>query len=373
MKILILFFLKLSAQRVPLIVMIVACQLVLGQISSTALGERPLKLSFAIDVQGAGEYSRRFERDMMASPDFTVISIGPDETEQEVFEKGTVQCLVRAPEYFDERIRNGEDGAVTIIPAPGIANLSAINEYIAAEIISIRSGILLSDALNQLNVPKRDIDEQVGSSFPLIVPEYDGPPTEGLPFETPPRYGVPALFLLLAFLLAAQNTPGIDNRRIVLAGRRAMRRSYLYGSLSMLLLWAAAVSLYVLCMKLLYDVALPISVLFALLMAAWYAGSLGGVLAATGKRNLAAAFFVPWLLVNMTLGGGLWSNAPLSPALAPLLPVSAVVGAANGGVETFAPLIAATGAALIAGLLIGLSAAPATVGKPGFRPVPAGN
>jgi hypothetical protein len=355
MKIMLPFYMKLSLRYAPMIVLVVVCQLVLGQLSSAALGGHPPKLSFALAVEGAGEYAKRFERSVMASQEFEVIRVSPDESDEKVFGNNSIQCIVTVPEYFDERVERGEKGAVVIVPAPGIADISALNEYIAAEIMSLRAGILLGGSLRQLGVPDGEIDEHVANEVPLIETEYDGPPAEGMPLDAPPRYGVPALFLLLAFLFAAHSVPGRDTKRIAAFGSGAMRRGYMSGMASALALWTAAVAFYALCMRAIYGAAIPGAVFAALLAAAWYACALGGLLAMSGRRVLAAYIFVPWLLANMTLGGGLWGNIPWHPALAPLLPVSAAANAAGaaGGLDKAAVLFAAAGVVVLAGVLAG--------------------
>jgi hypothetical protein len=253
------------------------------------------------------------------------------------------------PESFDRRVVEENHDIVTLIPAPGIANISAIHEMIADEILTVKSGMLLQEALDQLGVPEQEINNRVKSTAPLITPRYEGPPTNGLPLEAPPYYGVPALFLLLAFLFAAQAGPGRDNRRIACTGENRMLRSYLSGCAAMILTWLAGVVLYVACMKMFYGVLVPLPAVAALTAEAWYASALGSLLAVTGRRNLAAYFFVPWLLVNMTMGGGLWHNWAWSPALAPVFPVSAVVNAAGGGWDKAIPLFVSFAAVVVIG------------------------
>jgi hypothetical protein len=196
--------------------------------------------------------------------------------------------------------------------APGITNVSAITELLASAALELRIEMIYKG-------PIPDVSKN-GSILSL---SYDGPIlSQDLSFA-PPAFGIPSLFLILAFLQAASSVFGSDMRRVKQRGRAALVKSASIGLLAQISFWLLLVALYASGLWALYGIKLDAPVFASLMGLALYAASLGGLTAFIGKRRYAVAIFIPWILLNMTLGGGLWNSQSGFGSV--ILPVSAVL------------------------------------------------
>ncbi|MDR1961370.1 MAG: hypothetical protein LBQ16_03720 [Gracilibacteraceae bacterium] len=322
-------YLRAVFRQWPLFLLLIACQLTLGEISSVALNEKKPELKIALSAEGGGELAERYALALEQIPELTVIRAEGTADKEKIFAAHPVQGLAVIPPDFDERLTDGRAGGIVLYPAPGVSDVSLVAEFLAVEAVMLRAEILLQSQLRALGAVPEDAGN-FSAVEPILTVAYDGPPAAAQPLAVPPAFGLPALFLLLAFLQAAQIAPGPDNRRILLHGRPALARACAASWLALWCAWGMLTVLYVLGLGLFYHIkaALPLS--GALLFLALYAASLGGLLALTGKRAWAVWIFIPWFLLNMTLGGGLWNTPPASPLLLPLLPLGAVAAAQAG-------------------------------------------
>jgi hypothetical protein len=236
--------------------------------------------------------------------------------------------------------------SVLLYPAPGIADVSVVKEHLAAAFVVLRGEILLGEKLNILGVDLESRSDEWRSQDPILVLEYSGPKVQSQPFSIPPAYGIPALFLLLSLLHAAQAVPGVDSKRILAQGGMALARSASMSLLPLWLSWFFLVAIYSIGMKLFFSVSLDAQTFISLLGLSFYSISLGGLLAICGKRHLAPWLFVPWLLLNMTIGGGLWN---VGTRFDFLLPVSSVVNAHDSGFQGACLIFASSAVCLICG------------------------
>jgi hypothetical protein len=339
--------LKAAALRCPLLIFLVVCQLVLGQMSANALSARAPQFRLAV-MNGAeavsgetsGELADAYVKSLQQSPELEIILVDASDSSDKVFRENDVQGLAVLDPDFDNIVRTGESDAVKLYPAPGITDVTILTEYLSSAVVIQIANLMLEEQLVKDGIAPGSVTKAVKNAEPILVLDYNSPEDAGLPLSAPPVYGVPALFLLLAFLHAAFIVPGRDTKRACLGDGRRLRRAFLSAQLVVWLTWITVTLLYLGGMWLFYHTAPRLSVFIALAGLAVFASSLGGLVAMTGKRTAAVWIFVPWLLLNMTLGGGLWTSAPMPAPLQILLPVSLMAKSASGAWVAAVPLYA---------------------------------
>ncbi|MDR1604865.1 MAG: hypothetical protein LBS10_08805 [Gracilibacteraceae bacterium] len=343
-----LFFIYLRAlgRQWPLFLLLIACQLLLGEMSSVALNSKKPDLAIALALESDGPLARRYALALEQIPDLRIIKTTPAADRAEIFAAHSVQGLAVITPQFDQQLESGGGGAVLLYPAPGVGDISLAREFLAAEAVMLRADILWQRQLGFLGAEVSGAPAPA-SARPILTLVYEGPAAPAQPLSVPPAFGVPALFLLPAFLQAARMAPGPDDRRLLLRGRRALRRAGAAFAAALGTAWGLTVLLYILGLDFFYRIAVPPLLAAVLLFLAFYAAALGCLVAAAGARSRAVWIFIPWFLLNMTLGGGLW-NLPLpSPLLLPLLPLGSVAAAQSGLWAWLWALVALTATAII--------------------------
>jgi hypothetical protein len=365
-----LFFLRLKAQR-PLLALacvVVAFQLILGQASSDVLADRQPPLSVAVQQRNGDVWGDKLVADLNSTVGFEVIEVDPALTPDEVFRRNRVQGLLAVPEDFGANIDAGTRSPVTFFPAPGIMNSDFAREQIANTVVRLRARHALEIALGDRGAGVALTSDTARADLLDVV--YEGPALQGDPQDSSPVYGTSALLILLAYLHAALTVPTREDKRLLAHGRRAFIRQSCASMLVVWLVWLVITALYFVLMAVLLGAlpgaasgavqgvppeALPtlVSSCLGFLAIALYVSLLAAVLAQLLGRQVASWLFLPLFVLNMTIGGGLWGEAALSPALAPLVPVAAVAtpGSATllgtGTLLAAAVLMAAALAALV--------------------------
>ncbi|MDR0434004.1 MAG: hypothetical protein LBH21_02935 [Gracilibacteraceae bacterium] len=349
-------YLRVAGRQWPLFVLLIVCQLALGEISSAALSEKKPELSLALAAESEGELARRYVLALEQIPELRLTKVSPLAAREEIFAAHDVQGLAVVTAAFDELVADGRGGAVVLYPAPGVSDVSMIREFLAVEALMLRAEIIRREESLAHGLSARP-PAPPAVTEPILTVVYDGPAAAPQAFSAPPVVGAPALFLLFAFLQAAQTAPGPDNRRLALYGGRARARAGAAFALALWTCWLLLTALYICGLRLFFHIAVPPPTAAALFLLALYAAALGCLPALTGKRAWAVWLFIPWFLLNMTLGGGLW-NLPLpSPLLIPLLPLGVIPALQSGGWVWLAPLAGQTAAA--AALVLFLAGRPA--------------
>jgi len=362
-----MFLLSLKAQRylLPLLVLVVALQLLLGQVSAYALAERQPSLSFAVqdadgsaasaelvaalqDGAGVGgeEVGVAAGGDGGAAGGAAGIEVPAGEAADAVFQSHAVAGLLLIPEGFGERIAAGRDPELFYTPAPGIVNTSYAVERIGDAVLAINCRQVLEQALADIGAEAALV--AAADNIDILEVTYNGPALQGRPQSTVPVHGVAALLLLLAYLHAALTVPTRADRRYCLRGLKPYALRLAACLSAVLAVWLAVALLYWAGMSLLFGAAVGLLVLLGLLAITVYAAILGAALSVACGRAAATWVFLPFFMLNMTVGGGLWGRVSMADACAPLVPVSAV--AANAGPSTAA--IAALALGCLAALAV---------------------
>jgi hypothetical protein len=325
-------FLKQALYHWPLLALLIVLQLVLGQISSFALSETPPELSVALINESDEPLASRFESSLNGISGLNVVKLPADANRENVFLQNDVQGLAVIPARFDEYVMEGHDNAILFYPAPGVTDPSVTVEFLSTTALLLRADIITEEAIAGLGARSNGAGSGNLEDMPILVLEYNGPPINEALYLAPPAFGVPAVFLLLAFLHAVFVIPGKDNRRLLQRGMQKAARLCILSLASLLAVWVALVLIYGLWMLLFNNISISAPTVAALIGIAAYACTLGGIMSIAGKRTWAVWVFVFWILFNMTIGGGLWGSSVTNPAMIPLLPVSSVSFAGGNAV-----------------------------------------
>ena len=321
--------LKSAVRFLPLLILVALCQLVLGRMSSAAMSERAVEMKLAVSVEESGELCEAYIMALEGIAELELVHVEAGTQIQEIFEDRSLMGALVIPDYFADYVVGGKPQAALFYPAPGVADTAEIEEYLMTELVILRTQVLLEKALQSLGAPLENATEDSAVWEPILTLSYDGPVGQQ-PFSDLSLFGLPALLLLLSFLHSASASSGPDKKRAVMRGNEAVLRDFLAGQIAMLIVWSMVMVIYLLGMRIIYEVRVELLTAAALFALVFYAVSLGGLLAMTGKRIWAAWIFAPLFLLNMTIGGGLWDNGVRTLLLAPLLPVSQVLAAADG-------------------------------------------
>ncbi len=245
------------------------------------------------------------------------------------FDDPLVQGFVIIPADFSANCAQGQ-AEIRYSPAPGSTSSNLATEYLSNAVLTLQADQLLDARLKKLGVDRGDVAREQ-KLRPQIVLDYQGPrgsAQQASPF-TPARFGPAALLFLFAFLSAAWQIPGRDDRRIMLQGVRALRRSFFAATAVCVCYWMLLLAVYFAILRLVFQVVAPPLVALAFVILVLYAISAGACLALFGRRKAAPAVFLLWLLVAMTLGGGLW-GVTTSAKFAVLSGLPAVLTASAG-------------------------------------------
>ena len=342
--------LKNACRALPLLIFVLACQLLLGQMSSNAISGKKPDMKIAVSSEDSGDLTDLYIGALSRIQGLDIVGVDTPAQMQDIFDDYSFIGFVEIPEYFTDHIVQGKSRAIIFYPAPGVTDTTEVEEYLTTELAILRTRLLLDRALSSLGAPPAEPMEDTAEWDPILTLSYYGP-NEPQPFFDAPGYGVPALFLLLAFLHSANTVTGLDNRRAIMRGN--VLRPFLAGLIPIWLVWGLLVLAYLLGMRVFYDISVDSQTSAAFFALALYSASLGGLLAMTGHRSRASLFFVPWFLLNMTLGGGLWGGGVRIPLLAPLLPVSQVLSSSSdGGFAGTLPLLLCAALCLIVSALL---------------------
>lgn len=327
---------------VPALVLLVILQCVLGQIAAVALNNAKTDLVVAYCIEERSGYAKRFAEAIENSTVFKSISTDSLDDKTLLFETGRADAFVFIPKSFDDAITKGVHPAVTVYIAPGVTDYEIIKEYLGNQCLVFRSEALVSQVFAGRLRDSYHINSSLKSDTPIVLVEREGPLLQSGPYIVPPVYSIPALFLLLSFLHAAAFAVGSDNPRWRMRGARVLKQASLLSLLAVFCYWSVAILAYTVGMRFIYKLDVPLPVILSLFGITAFSISAGGLLAYYGKRHLSVWIFVPLLLLNMTVGGGLWNAVDTSIKFPLVLPITAVLTSATGTYKGAAVLFAQT-------------------------------
>lgn len=233
-----------------------------------------------------------------------------------------IQGILIVPKNFDKKLSAGEDDLVELLIASGIQDNTSIREAVSTSLIQLQSQVLLQQTLEKDNIQLNEAEKKAARQELLLKIDYvKGNEAANLRDSTF-SIGILSLFMLIAVLYGTSFIPGPDSRRLRMYRRSTLVKNQSAALLSLTLLWLTELLIFLSAMKVLFPGAFSVNQALLLLIVLCYSLSLSLLVVNLGLRNIAVFLFVPWLILNMTLGGGLW-NVPTNLMWTyPLLPVA---------------------------------------------------
>jgi len=336
-----LFWLKIKSQRYLLILLlvVVAFQIMLGQASAHVLMDRELSLNLAVQQLASDSLSDELVERLSDVDTIEVIIVDAKLSPDEVFRQENVQALLIIPVDFAALIEAQERPVVTLIPAPGVTNRDFAREQVANTVMQLRAYHNLKMALETLGAA--DVLDGGITTINILDVVYEGPLLQPSTSGASAVYGVSALLILLAFLHAALTVPTREDKRVAMRGRSAFIRQWLASILVVWLVWLVVIALYFGFLTVFVGVPPNPLICLAFVAILFYVSVLGALFAQLIGKHNTSWVFLPLFILSMTIGGGLWANVSLTPAISPLAPVIAVAASSSGSMLGTVVLFAA--------------------------------
>jgi hypothetical protein len=322
----------------PLIALLLLCQLGAARVSSGALTSEAALPGLAFYSEAVESEAEKLILILSESPELRLVAADSVADGRRMVSGRTVSGFVVIHPGFGEMRRD----SLTFYAAAGATEARLLSEHVLAAALALRGEKRLNAALADRGLPETDLKR---ITEPFLSVEYEGPAFAAEEVSTPPKQGVALLFLLLSSLYASALLRA--NSRIKALGRAASLRHYAAGAVVSVLVWFGVCLLYWLLSGLLYGVAADGHVLLAFCAVAVYSIGFGGLLARWGDWG-----FLPYLFLNMTLGGGLWESIRAPEFLKPFLPLWAGLSGCGGSIPDSLLLFAIGGILLLGGGVI---------------------
>jgi hypothetical protein len=322
--------LKPLLRRWPLLLLLLACQVLFAYMSAGVLSERRPALRLAVWSEEQSPAAGQFLESLERIPELSVTETKGLAEGKDLLEKRRVLGLVVIEAGLEDRIASNDGAFVSFIPAPGTNAGRVAGKYAAAAAVALQAEQRLRNALAALGAEAPSLRAEAEE---VLSVAYDGPPLLQDAFASVPGYGTPAIFVLSIAVYAALTLAGPDRRRVVMRGRAALAMDYFGGFFAVSFVCALLLAAYFLSVFLLYGLPADRNAMCAFAALGLYCVALGGLIAALGLRKAAVWLFLPWLLANISLGGALWGVAFSNPVVAPLLPVRHALYGCAGDAE----------------------------------------
>jgi hypothetical protein len=320
----------------PFLVLIIICQIVFGFLASFALRDQSPQLILAVYTEDHGDSFMRFKQGLEAIPELSLIEVDSEELAKQMTENQKVLGAVIVDKDLKSRITKGRN-AVRFIPAPGSSGGLVVKEHVAAALVALRAEDRYRREIEDLGGTAVDLQSVYE---PVLSVEYIGPQLLANNSGLTPGYGVPALFILIMTLFGALTLPGADSKRTLLHGGISLIMDFFSGIAALLTLGVFTISIFFFSCYFMYDVTPTLPAIFAYVSLSFYCAAFGGLIAALGLKRIAVWIFIPWLLLNMTLGGGLWGVSFLTPVTRLFLPLEQVLICCAGNASAVVYLVA---------------------------------
>ena len=327
-----------------LIITLIVCPAIFGYFSSYALSEHPQNFIIAVyDADRTGE-SIDFINLLNQMESLNII-MAENETEgKTITDKRAVEGLLIIKSGFgDEIIKGGGNDTLEYAAAPGTNTSELISEAFSLTVIRMRSKILLNKALAKLSEQAAANGGAAFSAYirqePVVSINFHDESPALTPFISP-KHGMAAIFMTLSFLVSIFTLPGKEKSFLSIYSRKALIMDYTARFTAVLLLFICAMALYFTGCMAIYGVMPSGTEILACAALALFCIGLGAVTALliVDKRT-GIYIFIPFLLMNMTIGGAIWGRLFEIPALFKLfLPTAVFLDACVNG-RTLEPLM----------------------------------
>ena len=318
----------------PMLIILVGAVL-FGSISSIALSQRQPEFRIGlISFDRRGESAAVFMEYLAETQGIEVDFVSDFREGEELLNNRRVEALVVVKKGFEYAVWGygcPVTAAVRIIPAPGTMSADVIREAVALSILRVRAFYMLETTLTEIGEisPEkiREVHNRYAVENPVIGAVYFGPITLPLHAPIPPMHGAQALFLLLSLLHAAFALPGISG----VIGKSGKLKNFFAGSAALIIIWSAQLLAYLIVMSAIFASRPSVYEFVALFGLVVFCVGLGGLLSALSLGKTKTVYlFIPFFILNMTVGGGLWGRFASMPLIDILFPVAGALRGADG-------------------------------------------
>ena len=239
--------------------------------------------------------------------------------------KSTIQGVLVLPKNFSKALLANEPKLLNYYTAIGIQDTRHIQEVMLSSLLQMKGRAIYQEAIKENDLQKEAQEPELSELFQVVYYNASGSVVTKKTDKPRITLGLAALFLLLSVLYLQSYLPGEDQRRLAFYGRKTLyQQQGLVGGI-LLASWLGVVTLFLILMPKFVDGVLPknsFSLLFGLLL---YCFSLSFFFINLGKRKWLVVLFIPWFILNMTMGGAVWGVTSENILLCVLLPVSYVI------------------------------------------------
>jgi hypothetical protein len=326
----------------PMLIILVGAVL-FGTISSIALSDRQPEFRVGLLCLDEGEKAGVFAEYLAETPGIEIEFALNYRDGEELLNSRRVEALVVVEPGFESAVTVGSPTytAARIVPAPGTMSADVIREAVALSILRVRAFYMLETTLTEIGeispIEIRQVHNRYAVENPVIGAVYFGPITIPIHAPIPPMHGAQALFLLLSLLHAAVALPGISG----VIGKSGKRKNLFAGSIALIVIWSAQLAAYLLVMSAIFASRPSVYEFAALFGLIVFCVGLGGLLSALSLGKTKTVYlFIPFFILNMTIGGALWGRFASIPLMDILFPVAGALRGADGELGIILTLLA---------------------------------
>jgi len=296
-----------------LMLILIVCPIVFGYFSSYALSERTFDLHIAVYDADNSVESAEFINVLARLHSINTTVVEDEAVAVALTNNRAVEGMLTIKPGFGSGIReSARDEMLEYTTAPGTNTSEFMREAFSLVLIHMRAEILLLDALS-------DLSEQAVVEGRLALSAYVGEPVVSVVFhsELPPpttlfvapRHGLAAVFMTLAFLAAVFLLPEKGQDFLNIYGNKAIILDYTARCAAVLITFFGAIVLYFVGCMLIYGTNPSLVEVMALVALTLFCVGLGAVVALLVQDKRSGIYiYIPFLLINMTLGGAVWGR-----------------------------------------------------------------
>ncbi|WP_139242848.1 ABC transporter permease [Enterococcus phoeniculicola] len=245
--------------------------------------------------------------------------------EKEQLNKSTIQGILVLPKNFSEVLVKNETELLNYYTATGIQDTRHIQEVMLSSLLQMKGEALYHNALEESGLVKGEREPELSELFQVVYYNASGSVVTKKTDKPLFTLGLAALFLLLSVLYLQSYLPGEDQRRLAFYGRKTLyQQQGIIGGI-LLASWLGIVGLFLFLMPRFIGGTFPKNSFLLLLGLLLYCFSLSFFFIHLGKRKWLIVLFVPWFILNMTMGGAVWGVPSENVLLTAFLPVSYVI------------------------------------------------
>ena len=295
-----------------LVIMLISCPALFGFFSSYALAERGRSLSIAVYNADGGAESTGFVDGLSRLYHLNIIAAESEAEGKTLTDRRAVEgMLFIRPGFSDNMKRNIRD-LLVYTAAPGTRSSELISEVFSLTIIHMRAETLLTEALSIIS-GQAVLDGRIAFSNyiqnePVVSAVFHDKSTATELFISP-KHGLAAVFMTLSFLISIFMLPGREKSLISIFSVKARIMDYTARSVTILFLFFAAAGIYFTGCIFIYRSMPSCPEVFACAALAVFCTGLGAVTVLFIKDKRTGIYlYIPFLLLNMTIGGAVWGR-----------------------------------------------------------------